>query len=417
MHQTCFRFCRRIGSLAAFALAPLGLFATNHDLGTFGGTRTISGTITASDNISTFGLYLGGTGTYINPQTLGAASTSYAHVYSFTAAASGTAYISSFRTSHPTGDGSVSLTAYANRTTEWYNPGTGAMPVTAGATYSIKVSSVRPWSQTFSFTLRAPGTSSGTGTGVSSGSSGSSSTSSSSGGTGGYVADRARTWTGAAYRDGYLAGSVTLKLGKANRQGTYKVSGSLVTLDGKKHTIAAASATQGGGTATVGGMAVKGLGTLTLKIGTGSFSGTMSNGWTLKTANISSLPAKTMTFRFTVRPNRINDVDVLKEYLPVTLAVSCDGKKLTPPKAGKVVNRRGTIQVSAGGEGNPSGLKLSFTPRTGQIKGSFGVYTFDGKKLKKYSARVSGVAANNVARMVVTIGRIRFSKDLAATLR
>ena len=125
---------------------PFEAGATSHNLGTFGGTKSISGRITSSDvNSYDIGIY------------------PYQHVYSFRAAASGTMRISSFSTSRPTGDGSVSITAYATHTTEWYNPGSGTMHVSKGAEYSVRVYSFQALNQTFSFTLYVPGSSGGNG--------------------------------------------------------------------------------------------------------------------------------------------------------------------------------------------------------------------------------------------------------------
>ena len=131
--------------------------ATNHDLGTFAGSKTISGKMTSSEKIGTAGIYIGGTGTYVHPNWISLSSTTYAHIYSFVAAESGTVTVSSFTTSHATGNGSVSLYVYATSTTEFYNAGTGKIPVTRGASYYVRVYSGSALGQTFSFKLTAPG--------------------------------------------------------------------------------------------------------------------------------------------------------------------------------------------------------------------------------------------------------------------
>ena len=159
------------GALRGVAISLLGCLlsmpfeagATNHNLGTLGGTKSISGRITSSD--------VNGYDVGIHP---------YQHVYSFRAAASGTMRISSFSTSHPKGNGSVSLNAYATHTTEWYNAGSGTMPVTKGEEYAVRVYSYLALNQTFSFTLYVPGSSGGSGGGGGDDSGG--------GGGGGYVA-------------------------------------------------------------------------------------------------------------------------------------------------------------------------------------------------------------------------------------
>ena len=137
-----------VALLCGFLFVPFTIGATQHNLGTFGGTKSISGRITTADaNGYDIGIY------------------PYQHVYSFRAAASGTMRISSFSTSNPKGNGSVSITAYATHTTEWYNPGSGTMPVTKGEEYAVRVYSYQALSQTFSFTLYVPGSSGGGGSG------------------------------------------------------------------------------------------------------------------------------------------------------------------------------------------------------------------------------------------------------------
>ena len=152
-HSRVFLCVERFLLATVLLLSPIAN-ATTQYLGTIGGSRTISGSITSSDAIGNFGIYLGGTGTYIHPQWLG--TTSFADVYVFTAASSGTAYISSFATSHPKGNGHVSIYAYATQTTEIYDAGIGAIPVTKGYEYYVCVRAFTAENQTFSFTLTLP---------------------------------------------------------------------------------------------------------------------------------------------------------------------------------------------------------------------------------------------------------------------
>ena len=46
------------------------------------------------------------------------------------------------------------------------------------------------------------------------------------------------------------------------------------------------------------------------------------------------------------------------------------------------------------GKTNLSGLKLSYTPKTGLFKGSFKVYALEGGKLKKYTVNVTGLVVD-----------------------
>ena len=55
---------------------------------------------------------------------------------------------------------------------------------------------------------------------------------------------------------------------------------------------------------------------------------------------------------------------------------------------------------SSKGKTNLSGLKLTYTPKTGVFKGSFKVYALEGegkkKKLKKYTVNVTGFVVDGV---------------------
>ena len=232
---------------------------------------------------------------------------------------------------------------------------------------------------------------------------------------GAYVADKSRTFMGAAYYYYNPAGVISLKIGKANKKGVFKVSGSLMTTDGKKHTLKATAASQNGGFVTVKDIQVKGLGTLTVKIAANGFTGTLSNGWTARTANVSSLEKGRLKFDVNPYPTSIKGVAVLTQYLPQGLIATSDGASIVFPKAGRVAFKKGKLSVS-NGEGNPSGLKLKFAPRTGCITGSFAVYTFDGRRLKRWNAKMTGICVEGKAQMSVKISGVSFAADIVATL-
>ena len=232
---------------------------------------------------------------------------------------------------------------------------------------------------------------------------------------GAYVADKSRTFMGAAYYYYNPAGVISLKIGKTNKKGVFKVSGSLMTTDGKKHTLKATAASQNGGFVTVKDIQVKGLGTLTVKIAANGFTGTLSNGWTARTANVSSLEKGRLKFDVNPYPTSIKGVAVLTQYLPQGLIATSDGASIVFPKAGRVAFKNGKLSVS-NGEGNPSGLKLKFAPRTGCITGSFAVYTFDGRRLKRWNAKMTGICVEGKARMSVKISGVSFAADIVATL-
>ena len=233
---------------------------------------------------------------------------------------------------------------------------------------------------------------------------------------GAYVADKARVFSGAAYYSSAAVGVISLKIGKANKKGVFKVSGTLTTIDGKKCSMRAVTATTTGGVVAIKDITVKGVGTLTLKLAVNGFTGTLSNGWTARTANVTDFRKGDVMFALDPYPTSINGVLVRTEYLPMKLKGVYDGKKITFSKAGRVSYKKGHFEVSKGGEGNPSALKLTLTPKTGIVKGSFRIYTFNGRSLKGVSAKVTGFLVDGKVYMGVTVSRITFNSPLRATL-
>ena len=233
---------------------------------------------------------------------------------------------------------------------------------------------------------------------------------------GAYVADKAREFSGAAYYSSTVAGVLSLKIGKANKKGLFKVSGTLTTIDGKKHSVRAVAAVATGGFVTINEISVKGVGTLALKLAANGFTGTLSNGWTARTANVTDFRKGDVMFALDPYPTSINGVPVRTEYLPMKLKGVYDGKKITFPKAGRVSYKKGHFEVGKGGEGNPSALKLTLSPKTGIVKGSFRIYTFNGRSLKGVSAKVTGFLVDGKVYMGVAVSRITFNLPLRATL-
>ena len=230
-----------------------------------------------------------------------------------------------------------------------------------------------------------------------------------------YVADKRKTMMGAVYNYSNLAGIIVIKAGKSNKKGVFRVSGTLTTVDGKKHALRATAAMQTEGIVTIKDIKVKNYGTLTLNLAQNGFSGKMSNGWSVRTANVSSLQKGTLKFDFSPYPTKIKGAPVQTNWLPRGITATSDGTKIVFPAAGRVALKNGSPTI-IGDTGNPSGLKLKFAPRTGLLKGSFAVYTFDGKRLKKKNAKVTGVYADGKGRMIVKITGARFSADMMATL-
>ena len=82
---------------------------------------------------------------------------------------------------------------------------------------------------------------------------------------------------------------------------------------------------------------------------------------------------------------------LVEDAFPWWMELTTSGGKLILPKAGRVSIERGTGEIVSTGE-NPSGMKLTYKPATGQITGSFNVYAVTpAYKLKKYALKVSGI--------------------------
>ena len=124
----------------------------------------------------------------------------------------------------------------------------------------------------------------------------------------------------------------------------------------------------------------------------------------------------TLNFDISPYPAEIKGAGVKTEYLPFNMPVTFDGKKFHLSKAGSVSYRKGAFVVSEGGDNNPSGLKLTYAAKTGTVKGSFKIYTFDGNKLKKWTAKVTGIVVNGIATLQVGVSLVTFDTPLRATL-
>lgn len=79
--------------------------------------------------------------------------------------------------------------------------------------------------------------------------------------------------------------------------------------------------------------------------------------------------------------------NVIQEALPKNVPLTVARGKITVPKAGKVTYKNGELLIP---EGNPAGLKLTYTAKTSALKGSFNVYCLEKGKLKSYSATIAG---------------------------
>ncbi len=97
-------------------------------------------------------------------------------------------------------------------------------------------------------------------------------------------------------------------------------------------------------------------------------------------------------------------------YLPDGVAVAQNGNKwvvASGAKAGKVVYLKGTTDVDADKLGdNPSGLKITFTAKTGTFKGSFKAYADVNGAPKSTKVNISGVLVDGVGYGAVTIKKV-----------
>ena len=86
------------------------------------------------------------------------------------------------------------------------------------------------------------------------------------------------------------------------------------------------------------------------------------------------------------------------EYLPYDVSVSGGARWIVASGAkGKVVYKRGTTVIDTAKLGaNPSGLKLTYYPRSGTFKGSFRTYSEMGGRLRSKTVKVAGVLVDGV---------------------
>ena len=152
----------------------------------------------------------------------------------------------------------------------------------------------------------------------------------------------------------------------------------------------------------------KGIGEMAFKLADdGSF--TLENGdYAMSNVTMGgNLPNGTMNFRIDMDslPAVDDGFTVLDDLLPNDVKVTVSGgKKLDAGKAAtiKYAKNKASGQFSLTGLDDPkkpnlSGLKLTYTPKTGLFKGSFKMYAISSgakPKLKKYMVNVTGFVVN-----------------------
>ena len=227
---------------------------------------------------------------------------------------------------------------------------------------------------------------------------------------------KAETLRGALYYGAEVMGIVELKLGKLSRNRTSKVSGTVTTLDGKKHKIKADTLSVDSTYAGSLNLEVSGLGGMDLAVGSiggvNVFAGSLGK-WHVQSANVGGNWTKANATAVVA----VGDVSafgsgVLTDLLPTNeVAAVASGKwtfkkaasvKWAKPKADQATftpldaKGKGLIIDTSKDKTNFSGLKLTYTPKKGTFKGSFKVYAVQAGKVKKFTINANGVVVDGV---------------------
>ena len=233
-----------------------------------------------------------------------------------------------------------------------------------------------------------------------------------------YSVPKTVTLLGAVYDGCDVVGIVELKLGKVNgKKGTGKVSGSVTTLDGMKHTMKAFTLTGIDGTAPkAASLEVKDLGTMAITIGGTQFAGALGRyhvqsagvggNWTRTDARVyvdatrASLPSGTLENCLPAGEPVIAAAGKWKFAKAANVKWAKPKKGAATPEIYDEASGKGLVVDMAGDKTNLSGLKITYTPKKGTFKGSFKLYVLEGAgsatKLKKYIVKVSGVVVDGV---------------------
>lgn len=221
------------------------------------------------------------------------------------------------------------------------------------------------------------------------------------GNTGTSIAAPATTYRVALMSDGLPGGVLELKAGKVNvTKATRTYSGTVTTIDGKKHTIKKKTLPVTSASSSVVPLEVKDLGTLNLKVGTAGISGSLKN-FTVSGATIGGmLENKNPKFGLSGVWSDFNGDEIIYAFLPSGEPILVENGKWKLGKQASIKYKKqtdGTYAMS--GHDNPqkpnlSGLKLTYNSKTGLFKGSFYVYSIVKNKLKKYGVSVSGIVVD-----------------------
>lgn len=230
----------------------------------------------------------------------------------------------------------------------------------------------------------------------------------------GFVAPSRKTvMSGAVFAaDGTIKGIVQVNIGKVSKKGSSKVTVTIFGINGKKMKSKAVPVIGSGGCCGIAMIEratfnVKGYGPLTLDIGADGFAGAAGGEMIASVKNGIAAGGAAATFSLT---NRSALNGLLTQYLPDGVKVVRTAKKWTTPKPGKLKYVKPNAKkgvaggLTATGENIPK-LKLSYKAKTGVLKGTLKLWTFDEakKKLKSVAAKVTGVVIDGVAYCEVTV--------------
>lgn len=232
---------------------------------------------------------------------------------------------------------------------------------------------------------------------------------------------KAQTLTGVVWTDDGVA-VLSIKTGKISKKGVVSVGGSIMGIDGKKITVRSVKLQADESERLHGTLQVKDGSTIDITIDEDEMWGTW-NGLPFRSGDDSVggpfEAERSLTFYFTddIGEDAWPDgtvVDLLPEDEPIEVK---NGKwlfaKAASVKWAKPKNMALAPEIydEASGKGlivdeskgtNLSGLKLTYTPKKGTFKGSFKVYAIQNGKLKKYTAKVTGIVVNDTGYGIAT---------------
>ena len=230
---------------------------------------------------------------------------------------------------------------------------------------------------------------------------------------------KAQTVLGALYgRDGVPVGTVQVKVGKVSKKGEVKISASATVLaDGKAKKVSAKAVSvildatgrvppvKVAFAAPIGEMAFEMTadGTFTLKNGSyvmeeksvgGNWTRAGARVWVDGGRGATALPAGTVEELLPAGEPVIPKAGKWSFAKAATVKWAKPKKGAERPEIFDEASGKGLIVDDSKGKTNLSGMKLTYTPKTGIFKGSFKIYAIQGGKLKKVVVKVIGVVVD-----------------------